>query len=270
MADLSQVDFGRIARVYGRYRPPFPKVLFERLQEMGIGDPGQRILDLGTGTGAMARAFAKRSCLVTGLDKSASLIQEAVRESEEEGVSVRYIQAPAEQTGLPEGKFRAVTACQCWGWFNKPAAAKEAFRLLRAGGLIAIITYDWVTRSGGPAEAAEELIVRFNPQWMNVGGTGVHPEYLSDLTSAGFVDIETFTFDVDVPFSREAWRGRVRASAGVAGSLEPETTARFDDALRLVLEDRFPAEPLHILHRIYTAVARKPGWDGDETTTSDW
>jgi SAM-dependent methyltransferase len=260
-----EVDFGRIARVYGRYRPPFPRVLFERLIELGVGEPGQRVLDIGTGTGHMARAFSRRSCLVTGLDKSAALITQAVRETEEEGGAVKYIQAPAEDTGLPEETYGAVTACQCWGWFDKPAAAREAFRLLKPGGMLAIVTYDWVTRAGGPAEAAEELIVQFNPNWVSVGGTGLHPDYLMDLTPAGFADIETFSFDVDVPFSRESWRGRVRASAGVAASLEAETVARFDDALRIVLEDRYPAEPLHILHRIFACVARKPGWDGEQT-----
>ena len=35
---------------------------------MGIGLPGQHVVDLGSGTGALARGFAIRGCVVTGVD----------------------------------------------------------------------------------------------------------------------------------------------------------------------------------------------------------
>lgn len=258
MPNQLDVDFGRIARVYGRFRPPFPKVLFERLYEVGVGEAGQRILDLGTGTGALARRFAEQSCLVTGLDKSGPLIQQAMRLDEEAGATLRYIQAPAEDTGLPDASFGAVTACQCWDWFDGRRAAREARRVLKPDGSLAIMNYDWVPTPGTVCEATEELIASHNPSWMGAGGTGLHPVWLTDLQGGGFTDLESFSFDVEVPFSREAWRGRVRASAGVAASLDAELVARFDDALRVMIEDRFPAEPLKVLHRIFVAAGRKP------------
>ncbi len=72
-----QIDFGKTAQDYGRYRAGFPPPLFERLATFGIGVPGQRILDLGTGTGTLARGFALRGCQVTGLDPSVPLTEEA-------------------------------------------------------------------------------------------------------------------------------------------------------------------------------------------------
>jgi 2-polyprenyl-3-methyl-5-hydroxy-6-metoxy-1,4-benzoquinol methylase len=47
------------------------------LAALGIGQPGQRILDLGTGTGVLARAFAKRGAVVTGVDIAANQIAAA-------------------------------------------------------------------------------------------------------------------------------------------------------------------------------------------------
>ena len=77
------------------------------------------MLDLGTGTGTVARGLAKRGCLVTGLDPSAQMLEQAGGLDEEAGVSVRYIQAHAEDTHLPERGFDVVTAGQCWHWFDR-------------------------------------------------------------------------------------------------------------------------------------------------------
>ena len=49
------VDFGRTARDYGAHRAGFPAEFFSRARAMGVGLAGQRVVDLGTGTGTVAR-----------------------------------------------------------------------------------------------------------------------------------------------------------------------------------------------------------------------
>jgi SAM-dependent methyltransferase len=71
------VDFGKTAADYGRYRAGFPNELFERLAALGIGVPPCAVLDLGTGTGTLGRGFSLRGCDVTGLDPSTALMVEA-------------------------------------------------------------------------------------------------------------------------------------------------------------------------------------------------
>src|ERR687896_168186 len=85
------VDFGKTAREYGRYRSDFPDALFERLSTFGIGRRGQLVLDLGTGTGSLARGFASRGCEVTGIDASESMLEEARRLDREAGVSADWL-----------------------------------------------------------------------------------------------------------------------------------------------------------------------------------
>jgi 2-polyprenyl-3-methyl-5-hydroxy-6-metoxy-1,4-benzoquinol methylase len=53
------VDFGRTAGDYAAYRAGFPDEFFSRLADMNVGLDGQRVVDLGTGTGALARGFAR-------------------------------------------------------------------------------------------------------------------------------------------------------------------------------------------------------------------
>jgi 2-polyprenyl-3-methyl-5-hydroxy-6-metoxy-1,4-benzoquinol methylase len=74
-----QIDFGKTADDYGRYRAGFPAELYQRLEKLGVGLKGQRLLDLGTGTGYLGRGFARQGCRVTGLDISPALMQEARR-----------------------------------------------------------------------------------------------------------------------------------------------------------------------------------------------
>lgn len=252
------IDFGKTAQDYGRYRAGFPDELYTRLATFNIGVAGQRVLDLGTGTGALGREFARRGCDVTGLDPSESLLAQAKQLDQEAGVTTTYIVAKAEQTGLLAANFDVVTAGQCWHWFDRLKAAQEVRRLLIPQGWLVIAHFDWIPLTGNVVEATEQLIEQHNPEWKLGGGRGMYPRWLTDVAVAGFQNIETFSFDVFTPYSHEAWRGRIRASAGVAASLSPEQVARFDAALTQLLQERFPTDPLAVHHRVFAVVCQAP------------
>jgi len=258
-----QIDFGRTASDYGRYRAGFPDQLYRRLESFGVGVAGQRVLDLGTGTGFLGRGFARQGCRVTGLDISPALMQEARRLDDAEALAMRYVRARAEALAFKDRSFEVVSAGQCWHWFDRPRAALETRRILVPGGFLVIASYDWIALPGNVVEATEELILKHNPKWALSGGLGIHPVYARDAAVAGFGEIECFSFDVFQPYSHEAWRGRIRASAGIAASLGPEQVARFDDELRETLAQRFPErpfpeDPMRVHHRAFAMVCRVP------------
>lgn len=258
------VDFGRTAQDYGRHRAGFPPSMFDRLAAYDVGRPGQAVVDLGTGTGTVARGFARRGCRSTGIDPSPELLDQARRLDLEVGARVDYLVATAEATGLPGTSVDVVSAGQCWHWFDRPAAAREARRLLRPGGSIVICHFDWLPVPGNVVEATEALIFEHNPRWTAAGGHGMYPQWARDVADAGFGGIETFSYDEDVRYSHEAWRGRIRASAGVAASLARAEVEQFDARLRAMLKERFRSAPLTVPHRIWALVARTspPARDG--------
>ncbi len=253
-----RADFGKTASDYGRHRAGFPDEFFERLKALGILRPGMRALDLATGTGTIARGLATRGCEVTGLDRSAPLMEQAAELDRGAGVVVKYVNAAAEETGLAAAEFDLVTAGQCWHWFDRPRAAAEARRLLKPGGRLVIANFDWIPLPGNMAEATEKLIEKHNPKWKLGGGLGIYPLWPRDMALAGFLNIETFSFDLDAIYTHEAWRGRIRASAGVGASLAPDQVAVFDDELRAMLAERFPGDPMRVMHRVFAASGVAP------------
>ena len=203
------VDFGKAACDYARHRVGFPDSFFDRLFHMGIVTTADRVLDLGTGTGSVARGLAQRGCSVTGLDPSPALLRQARNLDEKVGVEIRYVEARAEQTELPDQYFGVITAGQCWHCFDRPQAVSEVRRLLAPRGRLIIAHFDWLPLPGNVVEATEQLIKQYNPPWDGDDGTGVHPQWFSDLTEGGLLDIESFTFDVVVPYSHEDFRHRL-------------------------------------------------------------
>jgi SAM-dependent methyltransferase len=251
-------DFGATAEDYARHRAGFPDGFFERLRAIGIGLPGQRLADLGTGTGTLARGFAQRGCDVVGIDIAAPMLAEARRLSAEAGLSAAFSVARAEATGLATACRDVVTAGQCWHWFDRRAAAREAARVLVADGVLVIGHFDWIPLAGNVVEATERLIEAHNPDWKLGGGMGLYPYWLRGLSESGYRDIETWSSDVSVAYTPDAWRGRIRASAGVGASLPAERVADFDAELAELLGARFPGREIAVHHRLFTLVARAP------------
>lgn len=253
-----KVDFGRAAGDYARHRAGFPDRFFIMMPLQLNLRPRQRGLDIGTGTGTVARGLAALGLEMDALDPSAALMDQAALLDEEEGVTIAYQVGTAEALPFPDAGFDIVTAGQCWHWFDRPVAAAEAFRVLKPGGALVIAHFDWLPLPGNMVEATEDLIRAYSPDWQLGRGTGLYPQWLADMSGAGFTGIETASFDIDQPYTHEGWRGRIRASAGVKASLDAPTTERFDAELAALLAKRFPDDPLAVPHRVWWASARKP------------
>jgi SAM-dependent methyltransferase len=249
-------DFARTAADYARHRAGFPSELLDRLAAMGVVRPSARVVDLGTGTGSLARLFAQHGCEVTGVDIAAPLLEQARRLDSEAGMQIAYVEAPAEATGLPDGRFDVVSAGQCWHWFDRPAAAREVARLLVSGGTVVIAHFDWLPIEGNVVAATEEIILRYTPTWPFADRAGLYPQWLVDLQTAGFTGIETFSFDAMVSYSHEAWVGRVRASAPIAGTLDADGVWACSQELTTMLHERFAEDPLAVPHRVWAVTAR--------------
>jgi SAM-dependent methyltransferase len=257
MNKQAQTNFGAAADDYARFRAGFPDSLFDRLAALGIGASGETIVDVGTGTGTLARGFALRGARVIGIDPDGRLLDQACRLDVAASATVEYKIGTAEAIPLPDGVADVVSAGQCWHWFDGQKASGEFARITKPHGRVVVAYFSWIPLPGSVVEATERLIMKHNRNWGFGGGNGFDLGSLPHLQAAGFSRVETFSYDLYVPYTPEGWRGRIRASAGVGASLAPAEVEAFDAELARLLEGSFPGDLLEIPHRIFTIVATR-------------
>jgi len=98
--------------------------------------PRDTVLDVATGTGAVARELlARKRCTVVGLDQSPEMLAEARRRLPE---SVTLLEGRAEALPFPDGAFDALTFTYLLRYVDDPAAVlRELARVVRPGGTMA-------------------------------------------------------------------------------------------------------------------------------------
>jgi SAM-dependent methyltransferase len=104
--------------------------------------PGERILDLATGTGWAARSLARRGAEVVGADIAADLLTTASETARREQLPIDFRLADAEALPFEDGQFDAVLSTFGVMFAGRPeAAAAELARVVRPGGRIALATW---------------------------------------------------------------------------------------------------------------------------------
>jgi SAM-dependent methyltransferase len=241
-------DWGRTSLDYARHRPGPPPSFYAKLEAHEVGLPGQSIVDLGTGTGVLAREFARRGCRVAGVDVSPEQIEAARRLAADAGLEVDFRVAPAEKTPFAAGSFEIATANQCWLYFDLARVVPELRRIVQADGRLVVSHFSWLPRLDPIARASEELVLRFNPDWSGADWDGRIPAR-PGWSRQDFELRAMFYYDEPVPFTRESWRGRIRALRGIGATLGADEVAAFDREHATLLE-KIAEERFTILHRI--------------------
>ncbi|RZL88562.1 MAG: methyltransferase domain-containing protein [Variovorax sp.] len=138
--------------------PLFTQMLQEYLDAMPI-DAAGTVLDMGCGTGLAARAMARRPGFrghVTGVDLSPYLVEAATRLAADEGLGSRagFQVGDTRKLALADQSFDAVVAHTLVSHVEQPlAVVREAARLVKRGGVVAIFDGDYASMTFGHADA---------------------------------------------------------------------------------------------------------------------
>lgn len=133
--------FSQVAAGYAAHRPSYPGALGDVLARLA---PARGLAwDAGCGSGQLSLVLADRFAHVIATDASPDQIAQAVAHPR-----VEYRCVPAEASGLPEGVADVATAAQAAHWFDLPAYYAEVRRVVRPGGLVALISYGVIALDG--------------------------------------------------------------------------------------------------------------------------
>jgi SAM-dependent methyltransferase len=131
MNDRRELSFDSVADEYEQTRPTYPAALLDALPL----DADAAVLDLGAGTGKLTRVLAERYREVTAVEPLANM--RAMLERVVPGVTA--LPGSAERIPLDDASVDGVFAAQAFHWFDKPVALPEIARVLRPGGVFAIV-----------------------------------------------------------------------------------------------------------------------------------
>lgn len=130
--------------------PEFSRMLSEYLDAMAIA-PTAKVLDIGCGTGLVARAIARRPGFagkVTGVDLSSYLVAAAKRLGAADGVGdhLDFRTGDVRQLDFPDGSFDALVAHTLLSHVDDPVSVlKEAARVVKPEGAIGIFDGDYAS-----------------------------------------------------------------------------------------------------------------------------
>lgn len=198
--------FAKRVESYIRTRPGYPPEILDTLRQDFGFKPSWTAADVGSGTGILSELFLKNGNAVLGVEPNTEM-----REASERLLcgypAFRAVAGSAEETTLPPGSVDLISAGQAFHWFDRDRARREFERVLRPGGVIAVV---WNTRKvdGSPfGQAYEDIIRRYSSDY-----GALRHENLGDETNAAFfgpLGCLKRTFDNSQRFDLDGIKGRM-------------------------------------------------------------
>jgi len=170
--------FSSVAARYAAFRPRYPAALADLLAaksapaaERGVDLLAAKsalaaergvVWDVGCGNGQLSVALATRFARVIATEPAQAQLDHAERDPR-----VEYQRSVAEDSHLPGASVDLAVAAQAAHWFDWPRFVVEAGRVVRPGGLVALVTY---RNAELPGDAGRELVGYYSqvePYWPN-------------------------------------------------------------------------------------------------------
>lgn len=152
---------------YVKYRPHYSPEVVEALTSACGLEREHTIVDVGCGTGLLAKVFLENGNRVIGIEPNAKM-----RRAGEECLSpfskFTMVEGSAEDTTLPEQCADVVIAGQAFHWFQPGEARREFARIVKPSGWVVLVWHDRDTQATPFLRAYEEFLVKYSTDYSTV------------------------------------------------------------------------------------------------------
>jgi SAM-dependent methyltransferase len=230
--------FAGTAEYYARYRPGYPPEVFDRIRRAFDLDGTGRLLDIGCGTGEIARSLHADFEEVVGLDISPEMIAEAERQSARAGITnSNWLRMPAEELTEELGRFHLATMGNSFHWMNQADVLERVYAMLEPGGGVVILGNPGFLRAGGDAweRVAQEVLERWLEEWpsrhLAIKPNADGAEKVS-IAQSRFVDVELGEYRWQRSVNVDTIIGELFSTSGASRAVLGEKSDAFAADLR--------------------------------------
>jgi SAM-dependent methyltransferase len=135
-------SFNEVASLYDAARPLYPQAILDDLIALTGVQPGDRVLEIGCGTGQITVPLAERGLCITALEPGPDLATVA-RSKLAEYPGAVVVERRFEDYDLPQEPFDLVVSATAFHWVDPAIRVTKAARALNPGGYLAIIHTHW-------------------------------------------------------------------------------------------------------------------------------
>jgi SAM-dependent methyltransferase len=247
--------FDTAADRYHRARPGYPEQLFDDLVRVAGLQPGDHVLEIGSGTGKATEPLARRGFRVTCLELGEHLAAES-RRNLRQWPHVSVINASYDEWEPPPGeRFDLVFAATAWHWLDPTIRYRRARELLRPDGHLAFWGATHVFPDGGDPFFREiqqvyDEIGEGLPGDVIQPRPGELPDDRADIEASGcFDDVQVRQYDWEISYDAASYIDLLETFSGHI-AMAPDRRARLYGAIR----SRLAVRPEAILRRHWGAV----------------
>ncbi len=255
---LGGPHLGGVAALEDRAKAPSYAAMFRTLIDLMDPQPGEAVLDVGCGAGALDRMLARRlgeANPITAVDANPFLLREAAALAATEGLGERigFADGNAEALPFPDGGFGCAFSVTVLEECDADRAIAEMMRVVRPGGRVGVIVRSTDLPQWWHVGAPEALRARIETPPQSVAPAGVADASLyRRMRAAGLRDLVCFPslVTLDRP-EGPIWRYR---EDHVLSQLDPAETAAWRTARDAAAADGL----LFMAHPMHCAVGTKP------------
>ncbi|MEQ7007467.1 class I SAM-dependent methyltransferase [Actinopolymorpha sp. B17G11] len=218
--------FDRAAEDYQRTRPVCPPQLFDDLMDLAKLEAGDRVIEVGCGTGQATVPLAERGLAVTAVELGAELA--AIARRRLTGFPAAEVVTCPFEDWQPQGPpFDAVVAVNSLHWIDPHLRYAKPYELLRSGGVMAVAGCQWAR----PADA-DRFWTDVQEDYRAVGFEGcpppppeqLGPRHLPLEAGSLFEEVASQRYPFQVRFSAEDYLANLATQSGTHALGEDRST----------------------------------------------